>query len=298
MKLIPDNVAKTLSHQMLVAQKASPRVLFAVGLGGVIGGAILACRATMKLETTLDTFKAEIDSVAKDYENQAKEVATRGFTGELSHKHYRRDVGRVYIHNSVKLVRLYGPAVIIGGIGIAALTTSHVTLTRRNASLTAAYSALSVSYDAYRARIQEELGEDKERELHRESTINALTASSKTGDIQTVAGREFSVYARFFDESSREWRKDPELNKVFIMCQEKYANHLLHARGHVFLNEVYDSLGMDRSQAGQVVGWKLGDGDNYIDFGLFKDGNERFINGWERSVVLDFNVDGVIYDKI
>ena len=60
-------------------------------------------------------------------------------------------------------------------------------------------------------------------------------------------------------------------------------------------------LGIPRSQAGAVVGWVLGEGDDYIDFGMF-DGNNMatrdFVNGYERSILLDFNVDGVIYDLI
>jgi len=291
MKLVPDNIAKNISRQMLITQKASPKILFAVGLGGVIGGTIMACRATMKLEKTLDDFKTDIDTISTIHKN-AEEY-------NYSERDHRKDIAMAYVNNSVKVVKLYAPAVIVGGIGIAALTTSHITLTRRNAALTAAYSALSVSYEAYRDRVKEELGDDKELELYRESNIRALTSKNAPKEIQTISGREFSVYARFFDESSREWRKDAELNKVFIMCQERYANHLLQVRGHVFLNEVYDSLGLDRSSAGQVVGWVLNDdGDNYVDFGLFKEGNERFVNGWERSVILDFNVDGVIFDKI
>ena len=58
-------------------------------------------------------------------------------------------------------------------------------------------------------------------------------------------------------------------------------------------------LGLERSSAGQVVGWVMNnDGDNYIDFGMFEASSSRFVNGTERSVLLDFNVDGVIYDKI
>jgi hypothetical protein len=63
-------------------------------------------------------------------------------------------------------------------------------------------------------------------------------------------------------------------------------------------------LGIDRSKAGSVVGWvitKEGTGDNFIDFGVFDGDNPRardFVNGREGSILLDFNVDGVIYDKI
>jgi hypothetical protein len=87
---------------------------------------------------------------------------------------------------------------------------------------------------------------------------------------------------------------------MFIRSQQNYANDLLNARGHVFLNEVYDMLGIERTSAGAVVGWVRGNGDNEIDFGVLNDlhSGQRFINGDERSVLLDFNVDGVVYDLI
>lgn len=108
-----------------------------------------------------------------------------------------------------------------------------------------------------------------------------------------------SPYARFFDEASANWVKDPEINHIFVQCQQNFANNLLIARGHLFLNEVYDMLGIDRSSAGQVVGWVIsGDGDNFVDFGMFEAHSARFVNGYERSILLDFNVDGVVVDKI
>jgi hypothetical protein len=113
-----------------------------------------------------------------------------------------------------------------------------------------------------------------------------------------------SIYARFFDPTSPSWSKEPEYNLIFLKCQQNYANDLLKSRGHVFLNEVYDMLGMERSKAGAVVGWLLsknGDTDNFVNFGVF-DGREQvardFVNGREGAILLDFSVDGVIYDGI
>jgi hypothetical protein len=67
-------------------------------------------------------------------------------------------------------------------------------------------------------------------------------------------------------------------------------------------------LGFERSMAGQVVGWVDGNGDGYVDFGIFGakiQGDEAlvaerldFLNGQTDSVILDFNVDGIVYDLI
>ena len=109
-----------------------------------------------------------------------------------------------------------------------------------------------------------------------------------------------SPYARFFDSSCPEWSKDPEMNKLFLKQTENYMNDKLRAQGYLFLNEVYDQLGMARSKVGQVVGWidnpENPAGDNHVDFDIYSDRNQDFINGIETDALLDFNVDGCILD--
>lgn len=299
MKYMPNSVSRKIGRALLQSQKNSPRLMFGVGIVGAVSATVLACRATLKLEAVvedagrnLEVSKQLVDKELHDYteEDQAK------------------DTLYIYIRTAAKLGKLYAPALIVGVVSVGALTGSHVTLTRRNAALTAAYSALGAGFAEYRARVVEEFGEDKERELRYSSETTKVEdgktkdGKPKTKEVQTVGVHGKSVYARFFDEYSQSWDKKPEYNHLFLQCKQNYANDLLHARGHVFLNEVYDSLGIDRSQAGAVVGWVVSkDGDNFIDFGIF-DGSfpavRDFVNGREGSILLDFNVDGVIYDLI
>jgi hypothetical protein len=90
---------------------------------------------------------------------------------------------------------------------------------------------------------------------------------------------------------------------VFLRANQQYFNNLLIVRGHVFLNEVYDQLGLPHTTAGQIVGWRYtpdNEGDNYNDFGILRDDEtvRDFINGRNGSILLDFNVDGPILGKI
>jgi len=204
-----------------------------------------------------------------------------------------------------KVIRLYTPAALVGGASILCLTKSHNILQERNLALAAAYAAVDKAFEEYRVRVVEKYGEDQDREF-RYATEEIEYENPETGKIETqkVLSRsnEHSQYARFFDQFSPSWSKEPEYNLLFLRCQQNWANDLLKARGHVFLNEVYDMLGIGRSKAGAVVGWMISDeGDNYIDFGVFEADNEmarNFVNGREGSILLDFNVDGVIYDRI
>lgn len=281
---IKNSVTRALSRQTLKIKKNSPHILFVSGVGGIIVSTVLACRATLKLEKTLDYIQADIPML----------------DGPEGDQYDKKDVALAYTKGSFEIVKLYGPAVVVGSVSILALTGSHLQLTRRNTALTVAYTGLHQAYSEYRQRVRDHVGEDQERDLYfGVKTEEVEGDNGKMKKIKVVDPNGISVYARFFDEGSPNWQRDPEINRLFVQCQQNYANDLLQARGHVFLNEVYDMLGIDRSKAGQVVGWVISDdGDNYIDFGLFDCASSRFINGWERSVLLDFNVDGVIYDKI
>lgn len=282
---LPVAITQKVGRAGLLLQKQSPHLLFGAGIIGVIGTAVLASRATLKLSEKLDAAEQEIADVKSDLKHRKGQ--------------YQKDLTYVYTKNTIEIAKLYAPAVALGAVSIGCLTGSHIQLTKRNTAVTAAYAAVSKAYDNYRDRVRKELGEDKELEVYHAATIEKVMVDGKSQDIVVADPNKYSPYARIFDEGSIQYTKNAELNKLFVMAQQNYLNDLLHARGHVFLNEAYDSLGLERSSAGAVVGWVLDEGgDNYIDFGLYKPASARFVNGLERNIILDFNVDGVIFDKI
>lgn len=293
MKLIPHSISRRVGRTILKTKKNSPHIFFGGGVVAVISGTVLACKATLKLEETVDDIKVDID-VLKTMKPNVGVIDKFGHT--YSEHDYFKEAGFVYTKSAIKLGKLYGPSIVIGGVGIAALTGSHIQLTRRNTALTVTLAAVSKAFEDYRVRVASEIGEKRELELHRAVTEEKNEQNKK---VQVTDPSGWSPYARWFDEKSRNWVQDSEMNRIFIQCQQNYANQLLTARGHVFLNEIYDSLGMERSPAGAVVGWIFdGDGDNYVDFGLYQATSLEFINDVDNRVMLDFNVDGVIYEQI
>jgi Family of unknown function (DUF6353) len=294
MKFVPEVIGRQIARNALHVQKASPEVLLGAGIVGLVGSTVLACRATLKVDTVMTEAKDKLDT-AKTLDHP-----------EYSEKDRSRDISLIYFQSGVKVVRLYAPAIIVGGISIYALTSSHRILTKRNAALGAAYGALEKGFAQYRARVVEKYGEDEDRNFRYGSELVTIEdpETKKKKTVVRVGPDDPSIYARFFDPVSPSWSKEPEYNMIFLKCQQNYANDLLRSRGHVFLNEVYDMLGLSRSKAGAVVGWVLsknGETDNFVNFGVF-DGKEQiardFVNGREGAILLDFNVDGVIYDKI
>jgi len=303
MNVIPKAVAGKFARPLLHLQKSSPQVMFVGGIAAGLAGTVLACRATLKLSDVLEeTEKKKIQA------EELREHALEDPTLDYDEKKYTKDVTVLKVKTLLDVAKLYAPSAGLLMLSATLLTGSHVTLNKRNASLTAAYVAVDEAFDKYRDRVKEQLGEDADREFRYgaeevKETVQGDDGKKKTVTTKRVAEGTPSMYARFFDEYSDNWQRNPEYNSIFLRAQQNYFNDRLKAHGHVFLNEVYDALGIPRSQAGAIVGWVISEeSDNYVDFGIFDNiANDRvrdFVNGREASILLDFNVDGVIFDKI
>lgn len=291
-------------------KKHSPEILVGAGVVGVVASAVMACKATTKLDDVLAETKDTVDKIHDVTEHQEKIPEGKEYTVEDS----KKDLTIVYTQAGVKLVKLYGPAVVLGTVSIAAIIGGHHILRKRNIALAAAYTAVDKGFKEYRGRVLERFGEEVDRELRYNIKAKEIekTVTDANGK-ETVVKETVDVadpnltsdYARFFDDGCTGWTKDPEFNLMFLKDQQRYANDLFKSKGHLFLNEVYDMLGIPRTQAGQVVGWIYDEknpiGDNFIDFGIYDIADERkrsFVNGYERTILLDFNVDGNILEMI
>ena len=303
-----NGVNRTLSKAGFQIKKHSPEILIVAGIAGVVTSAVMACKATTKINDILDQTKEEVGKVNDALANE--KIPENVYSKEDA----KKDLAIIYIQTGVKLVKLYGPSLILGALSITSILASNNILRKRNVALAAAYAAIDNGFKEYRGRVIERFGKDLDRELKynikakeiSETTVNENgKETTVTKTVPVVEYEEPSDYARFFCEGCAGWTKDPEMNLVFLKQQQNWANELLKTRGHLFLNEVYDMLGIERSKAGQVVGWVYDetnpDCDNYVDFGIYDIYNERkraFVNGWERSILLDFNVDGDIYSLL
>jgi hypothetical protein len=262
-------------------------------------GAFMAVRATTRLEVALSEAEKRIGDI-KDLQ----EMATDPDISDVGpYPEYAKDLRKAYLKNVMEFTKLYGPAISLFISGAGAILAAHGIMRKRNVALVAAYNAVEKSFAAYRARVIEDLGEDKDRDYR--LGITETTAKGEDGKKITtldIDPTKMSKYARIFDEGNPLYQKEPGYNQFFLTAEQNYINDKLLATGHVFLNEVYERLGFPHTQEGSVVGWILSkDGDNYVDFGIYDAANQAkrdFVNGYERSIWLDFNVDGVIFDKI
>ena len=300
-----NKVMNMVNNSKNAVQKHSPEILAGVGVVGVIASTVMACKATMKLNDILEEAKETRDKI-KEVENNP------AYEDKYSPEDAKKDLTINYMQTSMKIAKLYAPAVLLGSASLGCLLASNDILRKRNAALSAAYMTVDKGFKEYRQRVAERFGEEVEKEIRYnikaeeiETTVVNEDGSEVTikETVKTMDPNLYSDYARFFDEYNPNWQNDPEYNLMFLKSQQQYANDLLIARGRLFLNEVYDMLGMERSKAGQVVGWVYNEanpsGDNFVDFGIYdlhKERTRAFVNGLEPSILLDFNVDGNIWD--
>ncbi len=278
---------RIIGRTSLVLSKHAPTILTVAGTAGFVGTTILASKATLNLE---ETVAEEASLLVKVHEGQEE--------GKLTDKDAAHDKVVLYTRMATKLGKLYAPALILGAASIAALATGHGIMLKRNASLAAAYAAVDQAFKSYKKKVEQKFG--------REAVLEAVTAPTEelVVDGETTESvlkyGDTSPYGVIFDETNHNWSADEDLSVLHLKCQQQYANDILQTRGHIFLNEVYKMLGFPHTPAGAITGWVKDNGDNFIDFnihdGLFEgeDANGRLVTKW----ALDFNVDGVMYDKI
>lgn len=287
-------------------KKASPEIMIVAGVAGIVTSAVMACKATTKAGTIKDELKEGMD--------QINEVANNPKVQNYTEEDKRKDTVIVYTQAAMKYIKLYGPSVLLGAASIACIIGSHNILKKRNVALAAAYASIDKGFKEYRGRVIERFGEELDRELRynvKAKEFEETTTDDKGKEkiskttVEVADPNTYSEYARFFDDGCNGWTKDAEYNLMFLKNTQNTANDFLKSRGHLFLNEVYDMLGIPRSKAGQVVGWIYDKdhpiGDNFVDFGIYNMNIEKvrdFVNGYERTILLDFNVDGPIMDMI
>lgn len=297
--------------------KHSPEILMVVGTGSVIASAVMTGKATLKAVDILEE--------SRKCEDQIEMVHNGDFElpegAEYTEADYKKDVITNKVNLCKGLAKEYWPAVTLMILGISCLLGAHGIMQKRNAALVAAYKLCEETFKEYRDRVVKELGVEKDQQFYYgfvEETVSKKI-EDENGKKKTVKEKVTILpdnptrYARYFDEASEHWSNSPDQNKFFLECVQNMLNDRLHAVGIVTLNEAYDALGIERCEDGQMVGWTYdpqfdnavtgeyeGDGDGVIDFHIFnglKEANRRFVNGYEPSILLDFNVDGYVADK-
>lgn len=290
------------SKAVMKLKKHSPEILVVAGIAGTVVSAVLACKATTKVAEILDETKGTLDTIHEGME-----------TGAINGQEYTNEDGKkntvvVYAQTGMKLAKLYGPAIILGTLSVTSILASNNILRLRNVALGAAYAAIDKSFKEYRGRVIERFGEQVDTELKygiKAKKFEEIEVDPETGKEKKVKKTVMvadpnlqSDYAVYFDSKSRNYETNPDYNRMFLKAQQAFANDKLQTRGHLFLNEVLDDLDLPRTPAGQIVGWTKDGPDGYVNFRIVEVERETEDGRHEPALLLDFNVEGNIWEKM
>lgn len=290
---ILSTVGSKLGTVGLWAKGVAPTAGVVGGVVGLVGAAVLVGRAVLKSQPDVEQLKFDLQAIDEAVDNH-----------EFAEKDRSPMKLRVVAASVPRIAKHYVLPFSLAAASVTGILWGHGVVRARYSAAAAAYTSLNKAFESYRRRVAEKYGEEQERELRYE----AVKRTPEKGEPKTCydvtdpeKALETSPYAAFFTKDNVNWSPDRDIRVLFLNGVQNAMNDRLQYRGHVFLNEVYDALGLPRSTAGQIVGWrKNGEGDGFIDIGVFgTDGKGQqiaFFDGSEPMIHLDFNVDGVILD--
>lgn len=300
-------VSSTFNRASLRVKKHSPEILIVAGVVGTVASAVMACRATIKVSKIMDQTKEDVEKI-----HNAVETGTTVIGEDYSIKDSQKDLTIVYIQTGVKLVKLYGPSVLLGTLSLTGIVASNQILRKRNVALAAAYATVDKTFKEYRGRVVERFGDEVDKELRyniKAKKVEEVVTDPETGKekkVKTtidVANPTENPYCMFFDATtSKAYEDNMDYNRMTLRATQQYANDKLKSDGFLFLNDILDELGMQKTKLGQIVGWvykpENSNGDNYVDFRVLEVNKETSDGGYVMAFLLDFNVDGNILDLI
>ena len=302
MKINTKTLRKSFKKAQLTVRKHSPEILMVAGVIGTVAGAVMACKETLELGDVLDECKQEKMDLEEQY----------AMCEEYSEDALKKDQVKLTIKQAAKIVKLYAPSVIMEVTSIGVIFASNDIMRKRNASMAAAYATLNSMYKRYRQNVIESYGEEVDKDMRFGVKHEKVTEIDEDGNKVKIDARivdldntalAISDYSRFFQMGCKGFdASSGRYNLLYLKGIQAMFNNKLIADGYVMLNDVYRELGFDTIPEGWSIGWVYDEenpiGDNYIDFGLYeaRNKNQRAVNDWEPVILMDFNVDGNLYE--
>lgn len=283
--------------------KHAPTILSVTASAGVIATGYLAWKAGTRFE----------DVEGRDWDRRKECLKNADIIPDEDVPKIERKNRILFILDTVRTV---APAAIVGAATITMIYFSNSISKKRLAAMGAAYATLQTAFDGYKRTMVEALGKESVEKILKPKLPNVgksaeeILSSDNKSDAANVSDavvnslKALSPYARIIaEESSTCWDPNEDYTSQNLAAVQLWANRRLERKGHLFLNEVFDQLGLSRTREGAVVGWlKNGEGDNYVSFGDFDASIYRVPSDdytrVDSNFIVDFNVDGVIWDRI
>lgn len=304
-----------------LAKKYAPEILTYGGLISMVGGTVFACKQTPKAVEILNETKANLAAIkatkdeAEANDGQIAHTTAEGTVTMITYtkQDYQKDLVLQHRNNAVSLAKTYaGPALLIIG-GVASVLGGHGILRKRNIATAAMLGSALEGFRKYRGNVIQDLGEAADKKylygLKKPQMIETINA--ETGEItkEPMAGPtgfeaipDDPRYVMFSKTTCPEFYKGNLLSDLATLkTAQNHCNERLKIYGHLTVNEARELFGAKAIPEGMDNGWVIdGDGDGYVDFGLF-DTVTGDPKAWvfeyvkeDNGIPVEFNIDGNI----
>ena len=305
-KDISNTFKRVVGNAKLKGKQYAPEILLVTGIISGVATVVVACKATLKTPEIVDEAKEQVDAIHKITE--AQKDGLKDNEEEYTSEDRKKDLAIVYVQTTAKFAKVYAPSIVLGAVSLTSILASRNVMKTRNAALASAYAIVDKTFKDYRERVVERFGEKVDNELRYNVKAKTIERIEVNEDGEAITKRETvevidkssvdNDIVKWYDRKCLGWEKDADLRGLFLINTQRYLNDKLQAQGHLFLNEVYDALGIQRTIIGTEMGWIYDPEDpsrhNYVDLGLKNPFNSPFFNGDEDEALLTFNFDGSI----
>ena len=290
---------KTIGAKLgLTLKQASPEILIGGGLILGLAAMIVACSKMKETEEVKEDLQEEIEVVRDSEVEGTKEYV-------LGHV---KAGGKAVL----RYLKIFWIPILLEIMSICAIWYSHGMMVKRNTYLTSAAVALTQQLENYRGRVRNKIGEEAENDLYynltptkiEETVVDENGKEKKTKVTKKVMenGLE-NPWDRVLDSSNRNYGSTPGSLTAFLRMSMETLERTMkmratdHSNGWLRLNEVYDFLGMERTELGEQYGWIYSRFDprymeTHLDFGLSDMSNQivkQFMDGLQPVIPLHFN---------
>lgn len=294
------------------------KILLGAGIAANGAAVVTAVRATTKLPEQISDNLEKIKLIKKEIAESTNPEST-----ELK----KKELTSQYVEIGKKTIKAYLPSVglFVGGTGM--IIGGHSIVVNQLATTSTILATTQKSYDNYRKRVIDAIGEDKEHKIYNnlkeDKTVEVEEVDPKTGEVKKVKEKSLQANIDYYDYNKFIWGPEwlcspyliPEETRLdFLVKAEGELSTRLRREGFLFLSDVIDYLGLDRDRltdeqlkALRTAGWVYDptddEIDSFVDLGLrLPSGNytpeaKQLSLGIHDDIVLSMNCCGNIVNS-
>lgn len=280
-------IKKIISSIKFFGKKYAPELLLGGALVSGTACIITASKATLKAKNSMDAHK-----------ERKLEIATKADSEIITSEEAKDEMRKEIVKVGLELAKEYAIPFSLYAATIGCVFGSYKVQKSRLQALSTTLAAMSAAYSSLVMRLKNgaENGLTAEEVLQGKFVCNVENEDGTVEELTTTVDNPYDSPFKFrFDKYSTVWNPHHCSNETILMSELNWCNNLLQIQGYLFLNDVLDRLGIPRTKAGQILGWRTnGDGDGYVDFGVVDCATLTGARYDDNAFELNFNVDGDI----